>query len=160
MQKGSRRWLIGLIWDSTHGVFLRLCSRKSLRRNWGGYEVEMKVKKRECVSSQLLCVDHTWDICEKLSWINRLPQLPQAAICKWSVCVRSTASYRLLCVLHCRLLYLADCMCVCFFFYSSFTYQRQLWGKASPFLQSFFFFFFLQNTFWLCFVSPLSPPWP
>lgn len=42
---GSGRWLIDLIWDSTHAVFERLFWRKSLRWNWGECAVKMEVKK-------------------------------------------------------------------------------------------------------------------
>lgn len=42
---GSGRWLIDLIWDSTHGVFERLFWRKSLRWDWDECAVKMELKE-------------------------------------------------------------------------------------------------------------------
>lgn len=68
---GPKRWLIGLIWDSTYDVFQRLCCRKSLGRKqgrvWSWNESQKsRIKKEVCFLLSALCAD-MWVICGKTS---------------------------------------------------------------------------------------------
>lgn len=101
---GSRIWLIGLIWDSTHSVFERLRCRKSLRRNreWC-VEVRKVGWNMKFVSSQLCGLTFETVVTGSLHhpgarrlWRNLLLMLAflMEPFLDW--CVDSTAGYCIL----------------------------------------------------------------